>query len=201
MSSIISLLNYQITEARTIAPPDRRTWDEVAHDCTSKDAQHANDGQYDGKRLKELDADRAVNFLLPFLQEDQPSGLRVKAIGALGWSSFHEAIPLLSAIALDDMEDDKIRQQALNPGLRYMNHRDAVSTAKSLVYDDSYGIRISSYWVLSGNGTDAAVSILQECISSKNTDNLRDLIFALINSKHPRAGEIIFKNCTFDTIM
>ena len=83
---------------------------------------------YDGRRLKELDPKRAAAFLIPFLAKTQPDGVRVKAIGALGWSSFHEAIPALSAIALDATDNEAIRAQALNPGLRYMKHPEALLT-------------------------------------------------------------------------
>jgi hypothetical protein len=131
---------------------DPRTWDQVVVDFMAwPDAAHSD---YEGRRLKELDRARAFSFLIPFLAKDQPISLRVKAIYALGWNAFHEAIPALTAIAQDETEDEYVRGEALNPGLRYMNRQEALSVARSLANHKSEHIHKNASWVISSYGTD-----------------------------------------------
>lgn len=139
--------------ARLYPPPDTRSWEETIHDFRAYHAQHAHEGERDGRRLKALDPKRAARFLLPFLSKDHPRGLRVKAVGALGWSAFREAIPSLSAIALDESEDEPLRYEALNPGLCYMRHPEAVRTASIVANDKSLTVRGAAYWVLAHHGS------------------------------------------------
>lgn len=187
--------------ATTYLPPDKRSWEQVTADFTAREAQHANNGEDDGRRLKELDPKRAAAFLIPFLAKSRPYGLRVKAIGALGWSSFQEAISALSAIALDPTDNEEIRTEALNPGLRYMKHPEAVKTASALAADKSVSIRSGAYWVLSAHGTDEAIEVLSARLRGNDTPLLEQLIYALAYSKHRRAGEIIFDSINFPTLL
>ncbi len=196
----ILLCSAETAFCLSIAPPDKRTWEQVTADFIAREGQHANDGDYDGRRLKELDPKRAVSFLMPFLAKDCSFGLRVKAIGALGWSSFKEAVPALCAIAKDATDNEEVRAEALNPGLRYMKNPQAVETAASLAEDNSVRIRGSAYWVLSDHGTDKAVAVLEARLRSNDRPLFRQLIYALAFSKHPRAGQIVFDNCAFSTL-
>ncbi|MCE9612326.1 MAG: HEAT repeat domain-containing protein [Chthoniobacter sp.] len=186
--------------ATTYARSDTRSWDQVTADFIAHPGHFAIDGERDGRRLKELDLKRAVAFLIPFLAKTQPDGLRVKAIGALGWSSFHEAIPALSAIALDVADKEAIRAQALNPGLRYMKHPEALKTATALIADASPSIRSGALWVLSGHGTDEAVDLLAARLRANDKPLLDKLMCALYFSKHPRAGKLVFTSVDFSTI-
>lgn len=186
--------------ALSLAPPDTRSWDQVAADFAAREAQSANDGMDDGHRLKELNPKQAVTFLTPFLAKDRPFGLRVKAIGALGWSSFQEAVPALSAIAKDETENESIRAQALNPGLRYMKSADAVATATSLATHKSDYIRGSAYWVLSDHATDSAIEVLSSRLRAKDKPLLGQLVYALYFSKHPKAGRIVFDLVDFTVL-
>jgi HEAT repeat protein len=137
---------------------------------------------------------------LPYLAKDRPLGLRVKAIGALGWSSFQEAVPALSAIAKDETENESIRAQALNPGLRYMKSADAVATATFLATHKSDSIRGSAYWVLSDNATDSAIKVLSSRLGAEDKPLLGQLIYALYFSKHPQAGRIVFDLVDFTVL-
>lgn len=131
---------------------DPRTWDQVVADFMAwPDSAHAD---YEGRRLKELDRERAVSFLIPLLAKDQPAGLRVKAMCAVGWNAFYEAIPALAAIAQDETEDEYVRGEALNPGLRYMQRQEALSVARSLANHKSERIRKNAFWVLSSHKAD-----------------------------------------------
>jgi hypothetical protein len=186
--------------ALTLAPPDTRTWEQVTADFAAREAQTANDGQDDGRRLRELNPKRAAEFLIPFLAKDRPPGLRVKAIGALGWSSFQEAVPMLSAIAKDETERIGIRASALNPGLRYMKSSAAVATAISLATDKSDDIRRDAYWVLSEHGTDSAVEVLASRLGAGDKPLRRDLVYALLFSEHKRAARIVFNLVDFSTV-
>ena len=198
LPAAVLLLFYAVAAfALSIAPPDMRSWEQVTADFVSREARHANDGEYDGRRLKELNPKRAVEFLMPFLAKDRPFGLRIKAIGALGWSSFQEALPALSTIAQDATDDDEVRSEALNPGLCYMRHPEAVRAATAVAGDKSAKVRTSAYWVLAHHGTDAAISVLEARLKAKDAAGLRDLIYALNFSKHPRAGKIVFDYCDF----
>ncbi len=180
-----------------LAPPDTRSWEQGTADFIAQKAQHPNDGIYDGQRLKELDSKRAVTFLMPLLAKKQPIELRIKAVGALGWMSFQEAIPALSAIAKDATENEDIRVAALNPGLRYMKNLKAEQTAAALAVNKSELIRAAAYWVLSQHGTDSAIDVLEACLRASTKALDRDLIRALSLSKHKRAGKIIFDHCDF----
>ena len=181
-------------------PPDKRTWEQVTANFAAREAEIANDGQYDGRRLKELDSKRGAAFLIPFLSKDQKYGVRVKAIGALGWASFQEAIPALSAIALDPSENDPIRGQVLNPGLRYMKHPEAVKTASALANDKSAYIRSGALWVLSNHGTDEAIEVLAARLRANDKPLLWQLMNALTLSGHPRAGKIVFDLVDFAAV-
>ena len=180
--------------------PDTRSWAQVTDDFVAREAQHANEGSRDGCRLKKLDPKRALTFLMPFLAKDRPLGLRVKAIGALGWSSLQDAVPALSVIAKDATESEQVRAMALNPGLRYMKSPEAVKTASSLAADQSKSIRGSAYWVLSDHGTDSAIEVLESRLRSNDRPLLKQLMYALAFSKHPRAGKIVFDLVDFPAI-
>jgi hypothetical protein len=186
--------------ATSYGPPDTRSWEQVTADFLAREGRHANDGEYDGRRLKELDARKAAAFLIPLLAKDQPYALRVKAIGALGWSSFQEAIPALSAIAMDASDNEEIRAEALNPGLRYMKHSEAVKTATALTADKSVRIRNGAYWVLSGHGTDDAIEVLAARLQAKDAPLIEELINALTYSEHPRAGKLVFEHVDFSVL-
>ena len=179
---------------------DTRSWAQVTADFVAREGQNANDGADDGRRLKELDPKKAAAFFMPFLAKDQPEGLRVKAVGALGWSAFHEAIPALCAIALDTTDREQIRAAALNPGLRYMKHPDAVKTASALAADESNRIRSGAYWVLSNHGTDEAIEVLAARLRANDKPLLEQLIFALTFSNHERAGKIVFDAVDFSAL-
>ena len=185
--------------AAAVASPDKRSWDEVTHDFVTGPADAAMDGGQDGQRLRELDPKRAAAFLLPFLTREQPHGLRLKAIKALGNGSFKEAIPALSAIAMDTTEAEDIRYSALNPGLRYMYHPEAIRTASALVNDKAFQVRSAAFWVLSDNGSDAAVSVLAERLRVKDPQDTIDLINAIAyaHSRNPKAGKILFDQYRF----
>lgn len=186
--------------ALTIAPPDTRSWEEVTANFAARGGRHANDGVDDGRRLKELNPKKALEFLMPFLAKEREAGLRLKAMGALGWSSFQEAVPALSAIAKDETEAESIRAQALNPGLRYMKSAEAEATARYLANHQSSHIRSSAYWVLSDHATDSAVDALGARIRANDKPLLDQLVYALYYSKHPRAGKIIFDLVDFSTL-
>jgi HEAT repeat protein len=144
----------------------------VTADFLALPATWAHDGEKDGRRLKELDPKRAAAFLIPFLSKEvpyqwipflkkkRPYGLRAKAIGALGKSAFHDAIPELCAIALDTTDEAKLREQALYPGLAYMQHPAAIKTASALASDKLDRVRRSAFWVLANHGTDEAIDVL-----------------------------------------
>jgi len=178
--------------AYTPKPPDTQSWGQVTADFVAREAQVANDGYFDGHRLKVLDPKRAATFLISYLASDKPPGLRLKAIGALGSLSFQEAIPKLCAIALDETEDPNLRKAALTPGLRYMKHPEAVKTATALAAHESDSVRIGAYWVLSEHGTDEAIEVLAGRLRANEKPLLPQLILALTYSKHPRAGRIVF---------
>lgn len=202
---ILALLTLFVCSSATVfsgclAPPDTRSWDQVSADFVAHEAQNASGGGSDGQRLKELDPKRAVAFLMPFLGKDRPFGLRVKAVNALGWSSSQEAIPALSAIALDPTEREQLRAEALNPGLRYMKSPEAVKTASLLATDKSSYVRSSAYWVLSDHGTDRAIEVLESRIKADDRPLLGQLMYALLYSKHQRAGKIVFDNVDFSQI-
>jgi hypothetical protein len=198
---LLGLLSIAASAFATMhEPPDTRSWEQTTADFVARVGRHANDGYHDGLHLKELDAKRAAAFLIPFLAKNRPYGLRLKAIGALGWSSFHEAIPALSTIALDATDNEEIRAEALNPGLRYMKNPDAVKTATALAADKSVSIRSGAYWVLSGHGTDAAIEVLSARLCASDTPLIEQLIFALTLSKHPRAGKVIFEHVDFSAL-
>jgi len=199
----ILLLGFTLIATAAFAselPPDKRSWEQVTADFVAREVKFTNDGDYDGRRLKELDPKRAAAFLIPFLAKEQPLGMRVKAIGALGWSSFHEAIPALSAIALDPTDNEAIRARVLNPGLRYMRHPEAVKTAAALANDKSDGIRSGALWVLSDHGTDDAIDVLAARLRANDKPLITQLIFALTFSKHRRAGKIIFDLVDFSAL-
>ena len=193
----IFLVSGARVSAETFSPPDVRTWEEVTGHFIAYPGRETGDGESDGRRLKELNPKRAAAFLLPFLAKDRPAGQRVKAIGALGWSSFREAVPNLSAIAEDPTEDEAIRVDALNPGLRYMKDPKAVKSATILAADKSERIRAAAYWVLSSHGTDDAVAVLEARLRANDEPLLEKLIFALYYSEHRRAGRIIFDVVSF----
>ena len=194
-------LSTQRLIARSYAPPDRRSWDEVVVDFKATEATHPNDGEEDGRRLKALDRQRAVEFLLPFLSADQPQGMRIKAIGALGCPGFTEAIEPLSTIALDDAEPVKIREVALNPGLRYMDDPRAEATALKLVSHKEPKIRTAARWVVSEHGTDKGVTVLGELLAEVPASQREELIRTLYYSDHERAGRIIFEACPFKKLV
>ena len=200
MRIVIFLLIVATTFATTYAPPDTRSWEQVTVDFIAHPGRFAKDGDYGGRRLKELDPKRAAAFLIPFLAKTQPDGVRVKAIGALGWSSFHEAIPALSAIALDATDNEAIRAQVLNPGLRYMKHPEALKTASALIADPSPNIRRGALWVLSEHGTDEAVELLAARLRANDKPLLDQLMCALYFSKHPRAGKLVFSSVAFSNL-
>ena len=201
--SLLSLSLYATASGvpTSYGSPEAGTWGEITKHFISNEGTSAHDGQYDGQRLKALDPKRAAAFFMPFLAKDQPRGLRIKAIGALGWCSFQEATPALSGIAKDDTETEEVRADALDPGLRYMKNPDAAHTAASLVADKSKQIRGSAYWVLSNCGTDDAIEILEARLRSDDRPLLSELIYALIFSKHPRAGRIIFDSVDITTLL
>ncbi len=114
--------------------------------------------------------------------------------------TFHEAIPALSAIATDTTENEKIREGALNPGLRYINHPDAVRTATALAADKSDRIRSGAYWVLSDHGTEEAIEVLAARLRANDKPLLEQLIYALTFSQHPRAGKLVFDLVDFSAL-
>lgn len=201
LGALSLLLNSAVVGQACAVPPDTRTWDEVTADFVATEAKSPfNNG--DGPRLKALDPQKALKFLLPYLGKQHLKGLRMKAIGALGDCAFQEAIPALSAIAKDVAEDDELRGGSLNPGLRYMKSPVAVEAAASVAEDKSRYVRTSAYWVLSEHGSDRAVSVLEKRIQTKGLSEyeLDNLINALYYSKSRRAGKIIFSNCDFSTL-
>ncbi len=131
---------------------DPRTWDQVVASFMAW--PDASSSDYEGRRLKELDRERAVSFLVPLLTKDHPVGLRVKAIWALGWNAFDEAIPALTSIAQDETDDEYVRGEALHPGLLYMNRQEALSVARALANHKSENIRKHASWLLSSHGED-----------------------------------------------
>ena len=177
--------------------PDTRSWEDVTHDFVTGTAGFAMDPSRDGLRLRELDPTRVAAFLLPFLAKDQPRVLRLKAITALGHARAQEAVFALSAIAQDTTEDAEIRYSALNPGLRYMYHPEAIRTASALVNDKAFQVRSAAFWVLSDNGSDAAVSVLAERLRVKDPQDTVDLMNALVYTRNPRAGKILFDQYRF----
>lgn len=179
-------------------PPDTRTWEQVTTDFVASPRTHG--GDLDGRRLKELDPKRAAAFFIPFLAKTQPDRLRVKAIEALGWSSFREAIPALSTIALDAADKDTIRARALNPGLRYMDHLEALKTASALIADPSQSVRSEALWVLSEHGTNEAVELLASRLRANDKPLLDKLMCAIYYSKHPRAGKLVFTSVDFSKL-
>jgi HEAT repeat protein len=181
-----------------LIPPDTRSWEQVTADFVSREPHLANSsGEGDGRRLKELDPKRAADFLMPFLAKENPQLLRLKAIGALGWSSTKAAIPALSAIANDETEDERVRSDALNPGLIYMKSPAAVKTATTLATHKSIMIRTSAYGVLGRHGTDKAVEVLENLLRANEEPARASLIGALGGSNHRRGGRIVFENCRF----
>ena len=184
--------------SNTYIPPDTRSWEQVTADFVSNEPHLANaSGEHDGRRLKELDTKRAAAFLIPFLAKENPRLLRLKAIGALGWSSSKAAIPALSAIANDETEDERVRSDALNPGLAYMKSPAAVKTAAALATHDSLKIRTSAYAVLGVHGTDSAIEVLESRLRANDKPAIEDLIGALTCSNHRRGGRLVFDLCPF----
>ncbi|HEX8311099.1 MAG TPA: hypothetical protein VF614_07270 [Chthoniobacteraceae bacterium] len=125
--------------------------------------------------------------------------MRVKAIGALGWASFQEAIPALCAIAKDEKEDVLLRRYALCPGLCYTKNAQAEATAISLSTHREVFIRIYAYYVLSHQGTDKAVEVLASRLQA-DKPLIHELISALSRSKHERAGRMVFDLVDFSTV-
>jgi HEAT repeat protein len=138
-----SLLLVSEAVASSGPPPDKRSWEEVTADFVERSGKGFN--RTDGKRLKELDSKRAVEFLMSFLAKDKPERLRLEAAGALGCESFQVAIPALSSIAKDVTDSEEVRARALNPGLRYMNHPLAFETAAAVASDKSRFVRATSF--------------------------------------------------------
>lgn len=184
--------------AERYPPPDTRTWEQVTTDFVARPGTHS--GDFDGSRLEELDPKRAAAFFIPLLAKTQPDRLRVKAIEALGWSSLREAIPALSTIALNAADKDAIRALALNPGLRYMDHPEALKTASALIADPSQSVRSEALWVLSEHGTNEAVELLATRLRANDKPLLDKLMCALYSSKHPRAGKLVFTSVDFSKL-
>ena len=174
---------------------DERTWDEVVVHLQSPVVPGRWYASEDGKRLKELDEPCAAAFLMSLLGTPH----RANAMEALGWGVFKEAIPALAAIALDKKAENRVL--ALNPGLRYMNDQRAIDTAKTLSTDDEPAVREAAYWVLSGHGTDEAVTTLQKRLKEGDAQKTSELIYALNFSKHPRAGDIVFENSRWPKVI
>lgn len=191
--ALLSLSGGEIALAISYAPPDERSWDEVVATFTLVDPEQPN-GERDGSRLKELDPKRAASFIIPFLSKSQPRLLRIKAITACG-VGLQECVPALSAIARDPSEEEWLRSQALNFGLRNVQHPDAIRTAIDLVEDKSLQVRRSAYWVLAEHGTDEAVAVLVKRLRAKDLPLTRDLIYTFLTSKRPDASKIVFENC------
>jgi HEAT repeat protein len=112
----------------------------------------------------------------------------------------HDAIPELSAIALDTTEDAKVREQALYPGLAYMQHPAAIKTASVLASDKLDGVRRRAFWVLANHGTDEAIEVLAGRLRANDKPLLVDLILALRSSRNPRAGRIVFDLVDFSLL-
>jgi len=181
--------------AVSFAPPDERSWDEVTQNFTTAGWRH---GGEDGHRLKALDEKHAAEFLLPFLSKSHPSEIRLKAIAALGKPGFQEAIAALSAIAKD--ESDELRIDALNSGLRYMKHPDAVRAAIDLTEDKSVRVRKAAYLVLGEHGTNRAVAGLLRRLRAKDAPAMRELVTAFLISNRRDAAEIVFQNCSLSDL-
>lgn len=183
------------TVAGCFAKVDTRTWEEVV--ASFGQPRDYWDERDNGWRLKALDEERASDFLLPLLQQNNR---RYAAIDALGWGAFRQAIPALSAIALDEKEDPGWRVNALNPGLRYMQDSRAVKTAQLLVHHKEVPIRHAAYWVLSQHGTPEAVGTLKKLLEEGAKGEIGPLINALYHSQRPEVGEIVFESSKWEQV-
>lgn len=182
-----------LARAEQLLTRDTRTWEEVTNSFESTPAQNANDGEYDGKRLLELDELHARTYLIGCLSSEKPFDVRLKATGALGWAAVAEAIPALSRLAMDDKEPEKLREAALNPGLRYMKEDAPLKVAIPLARHDNPRIRTAAYWALSGNASDQAVSELEHALDREPPERKEGVIRALNYTGNPRAGTIVLE--------
>lgn len=174
---------------------DKRSWSEVTQNFAVSPIRGANDGEGDGFRLKALDQKAAFEFLHPLLSRNQPREIRLKAIGALGYPAFQEAIPALSAIALDATEDVYVRAEALNCGLRYMHHPDAVRAAFALANHKSAMIRAAAYRVLGEHDMDQTIEVLKKRARTKDPEAAKMLISEMAYSERADAARLVHENC------
>lgn len=175
-----------------LAPPDVRTWDQVVADFTTTQPINRWDGSKDGARLKKLDAERAVAIFLPFLSEQHPLEMRLKAIHALGRPDFPAALDPLIRLAEDQSQPAELRTAALNPGLRYQKNPLAERVGISLASDPDPKIRRAARGVVSQHGTDEGVELLVALLETAAENEKASLLFGLKNTKNPLAGTRVY---------
>jgi len=173
-----------------------KTWDDYVYNFTNAPGRVPT--FLYGPRLKKLDEKRSRLLLVRLLAPGQPAAMREKAIETLGYGAFTKAIPEIVAIAANTNEEDMLRYDAVNLGLRFMKDERAVDAAISFLHDRSRNVRLGALIALGGNGTDKAIRVLKQCLESG--EERFHVIGALAETRNPVAGKIVFDLCPIESL-